>query len=89
MDEAKVLIRGATPDDARGILEAHRAAVFGTARVAYPAEIVEAWAAVIVPDTTRELALRIARRGAELVVVADAAGAIAGFGRSPQRRPNS
>jgi putative acetyltransferase len=79
MDEAKVLIRGASPDDARGILEAHRAAVFGTARVAYPAEIVEAWAAVVVPDTVRELALRIATR-AELVVVADAAGAIAGFG---------
>jgi putative acetyltransferase len=79
MEEAKVLIRGATPDDARGILEAHRAAVFGTARVAYPAEIVEAWAAVIDPDSVRQLADRIAT-GAELAVVADAAGEISGFG---------
>ena len=71
MDEAEILIRGATADDARRILEVHRAAVFGTARVSYPAEILDAWAAVIDPDNLRQFAHRIATR-AELVVVADA-----------------
>jgi hypothetical protein len=79
MNEAKVLIRGATADDATGILEAHRAAVFGTARFSYPQEILEAWAAIVDSDTTQQLALRITTR-AELVAVADAAGEIAGFG---------
>jgi putative acetyltransferase len=79
MDEAEILIRGATADDARRILEVHRAAVFGTARVSYPAEILDAWAAVIDPDNVRQLAHRMATR-AELVVVADATDEIAGFG---------
>jgi putative acetyltransferase len=72
-------IRPATADDARGILEAHRAAVLGSGRIAYPADILEAWAAVIDPVSVQQLADRIATR-AELVVVADAGGAIAGFG---------
>jgi putative acetyltransferase len=74
-----VSIRPAIADDARGILEAHRAAVFGTGAAAYPADIVEAWAAVIDSGTVRQLAHRITA-GAELVVVADTGGAIAGFG---------
>jgi hypothetical protein len=72
-------IRPTTIDDARSILEIHRAAVLRTAAPQYAPDILAAWAASLDPDNMRRMTKIVASRS-ELILVADAGRALAGFG---------
>jgi putative acetyltransferase len=74
-----VIIRPATPADAKGILEALRAAVLETAASAYAPDVLTAWAPNVTPDAVQRMAETIGGE-AELVVVAESGKMIAGFG---------
>jgi hypothetical protein len=71
-------IRPATIDDARSILEIHRA-VLRAAAPQYAPDILAAWAASLDPDNVRRMTKIVASRS-ELILVADAGRALAGFG---------
>jgi putative acetyltransferase len=74
-------IRHASPEDAAAILEAHRAAIRGSAAEFYSREVIEEWAPVSVPPERVEGFARTIAGGEEVVVVAvDSTGKILGFG---------
>jgi putative acetyltransferase len=73
------IIRPAAVSDAQRILAVHRAAVLQTAGSAYGLDILNAWAASSDPDSVRKMGCIIASQ-AELVMVAEEDGVVAGFG---------
>ncbi|WP_144378052.1 GNAT family N-acetyltransferase [Mesorhizobium amorphae] len=72
-----VVVRPVRPEDARGALEVHHAAVRITAASDYPAEVVENWAQM--PITEKAVAGFNANPEGELRFVADLHGKIVGF----------
>jgi hypothetical protein len=48
-------LRPRRPEDALGILEAHRSGLRGTAAKTYSSEVIDSWAPVAIPATKRSL----------------------------------
>ncbi len=73
-----IIIRFATPNDARAILECHHSAVHGTAGGDYPKEILKEWSP---PVTAERVAAYIANAlPRETTLVAEIDGNVVGFG---------
>lgn len=81
-----LVLRRAKQEDARGIMEAHRAAVRERANTHYGPEIIDAWAP---PDIAEERVQRLAERiagGEFFTLVAETDGQIVGYGQvNPQK----
>jgi GNAT superfamily N-acetyltransferase len=75
----EVTVRAATVADAVDIIDVHHAAVHKTASSSYPPEILDNWSRE--PDERRYQQMRdIIAKGDELVLVAEGASGICGFG---------
>lgn len=78
-DALNVEIRPATAADAEAIIDLHFAAVHETAAACYPREVLDSWSRP--PDERRYQQIRQAvARGEELIVVAQDASEVVGFG---------
>jgi N-acetylglutamate synthase-like GNAT family acetyltransferase len=75
---ADILIRRATPDDAEGILKAHRDAVYAKGTKHYTPEQIADWAAAQSPERIASERLKLADP-AVITHVAEYKGAIVGF----------
>lgn len=75
-------LRPARAEDAEAMLEAHRAAIRGTAAAFYPPAIIDAWAPLPLRDDHVEALARRIENGVEEAVVACAIGAAAPVGPS-------
>jgi putative acetyltransferase len=81
---APISVRAARTQDARAILEAHYSAVHETAARDYPPETLRAWSS---PVTTQRIETYLNQSlPLETTVVAEVAGAIAGFGSIVESR---
>ncbi len=75
------ILRAGVPDDALSIIDAHRAAIWGSAAGFYSREVIEEWAPIGVSPERVEGFRRAIASGEEIVVVAmDSSGRILGFG---------
>lgn len=76
-----LVIRPATPDDARDIIIAHHAVVRERAATHYAPEVINAWAPEEISDARVEKLRAQIEAGEFLTLVAEAAGVIIGFGQ--------
>ena len=81
MTFASFTLRPAVPGDALSIIDAHRAAIRGTAAGFYDREVIEEWAPIGVSPERIEGFARAIASGEEIVIVAvDSSHQILGFG---------
>ena len=81
MTFASFTLRPGIPGDALSIIDAHRAAIRGTATGFYSREVIEEWAPIAVSPERIEGFARAIASGEEIVIVAaDSSDRILGFG---------
>lgn len=79
--ELSFSLRRGLPEDALGILEAHRSAIRVTAAEAYGSAIIDDWAPAVISPERVQIFQRSIKCGEELIVVAvNATDRIIGFG---------